>query len=69
MGDTFLNGRSIGADETIEAPLIAQHVGEQILVAGGGDTFKLVERTHIGTCTSQSRLLVGIEVAIMGLLA
>ena len=43
MSNTFLNGRSIGADETIEAPLIAQHVGEQILVAGGGDSLKLVE--------------------------
>ena len=70
LGSTYpviaklLQAAVVGYDKTLEAPLVAQQVGQEPLVACSGHTMHGIESRHDGTCSGINGSLVGLQVLV-----
>ena len=65
MNDSLVDGTIVGDYKTIIFPFIAQKVGEQPLVASGGNTINDIKRRHKRTGTSLGGSLVRSEILVV----
>ena len=65
MSNHFEDAGVVANDESVEAPLVAEHVGEQPAVAGCGNTVDDVERSHNALRTGFDGSLIGGEIVVI----
>ena len=69
VGDFFNDGGSIGDDEAVKAPLLAEEFVHQVFVHRGRNAFELIEGAHVAAGTGESGLLVRTHISVQDLLA
>ena len=65
MNDSLVDGTVVGDHKTIIFPIVAQQIGEQPLVASGGNAVNDIERRHKRTGASLGGCLVRSEILVV----